>query len=416
MPTPLAALAGFATGKILDNLAADKQQSNYEKNQASQQQFTREMAVESTPLAVLGMRKAGLNPATMSSPMSPVSAPSVSHGAAIPTDISPLATLAGLEIQKEVADAQVDKLNAETQHQRIINIRENTADDDFNQALIDKLKDNKALFQSLGYSTERIDKDIAKLEESPTNLGTFVANMSAIESTTNSVTSFVDKVTKMVELAVKGRQLFDKDLLDSMAKMESRESLLVARKIATEIAQKYYLTQSGDQAKENIQNLAKERQKMDAEITNLGASSKHLEAVANKVSNEDVNTLISNGELGKALIAEGTQGINSFMHGVGQGAGFVGGARLFGLTPSNMTPTSLGKMAVPVSVGKTALAKTSGKVAGKLNQVDAKIYSQLVNYYGKKNANHYLNGYLNSNHKSFNAYLDAMQKAAKKKK
>ena len=203
MGTPLAALAGFAAGKLFDNLAAEKQQSNYEQNQASQQQFTRDMAVDATPLAVMGMRKAGLNPAVMSAPMQPVSAPSVSHGAAIPTDISPLATLAGLEIQKEIADAQVDKLNAETQHQRIINIRENTADDDFNQALIDKLKDNKALFQSLGYSTEQIDKDIAKLEDSPTNLGTFVANMSAIENTTNSVTSFVDKVTKMVELAVK---------------------------------------------------------------------------------------------------------------------------------------------------------------------------------------------------------------------
>lgn len=416
MSTPLAALAGFGVGKILDNLAAEKQQSNYEKNQASQQQFTREMAVESTPLAVLGMRKAGLNPATMSSPMSPVSAPSVSHGAAIPTDISSLANLASLEIQKEVADAQVDKLNAETQHQRIINIRENTADDDFNQALIDKLKDNKALFQSLGYSTEQIDKDIAKLEENPTNLGTFVANMSAIESTTNSVTSFVDKVTKMVELAVKERQLFDRDSLDSMAKMESRESTLVARKIGTEIAQKYYLTQSGDQAKENIQNLIKERQKVDAEIDNLGSSSKHLSALANKIGNEDVNTLISNGELGKALIAEGTQGLNSFMHGVGQGAGFVGGARLFGLTPSNMTPTSLGKMALPQSVGKTTLAKTGGKVADKLSKVDKKVYSDLVNYYGKKNANNYLNGYLKSNYKSFNSYLDALQKAAKKKK
>ena len=416
MPTPLAALAGFAAGKLFDNLAAEKQQSNYERNQSSQQAFTRDMAVDATPLAVMGMRKAGLNPAVMSAPMQPVSAPSVSHGAAIPTDITPLATLAGLEIQKEIADAQVDKLNAETQHQRIINIRENTADDDFNQALIDKLKDNKALFQSLGYSTEQIDKDIAKLEDSPTNLGTFVANMSAIENTTNSVTSFVDKVTKMVELAVKSRQLFDKDLLDSMSKMESRESTLVARKIGTEIAQKYYLTKSGDQAKENIENLKKERDKVDAEITNLGSSSKHLEALANKVSNEDVNTLISNGELGKALIAEGTKGAESFMHGVGQGTGFIAGARLMGFTPSNMTPTALGNMAMPAQVGKTALAKTSGKVADKLSKVDKKTYADLMRYYGERNARKYLNGYLNSNHKTFNAYLDAMQKAAKKKK
>ena len=414
MPTPLAALAGLAAGKLFDNLAAEKQQSNYEQNQASQQAFTRNMAVDATPLAVVGMRKAGLNPAVMSAPMQPVSAPSVSHGAAIPTDITPLATLAGLEIQKEIADAQVDKLNAETQHQRIINIRENTADDDFNQALIDKLKDNKALFQSLGYSTEQIDKDIAKLEDSPTNLGTFVANMSAIENTTNSVTSFVDKVTKMVELAVKSRQLFDKDLLDSMSKMESRESTLVARKIGTEIAQKYYLTKSGDQAKENIENLKKERDKVDAEITNLGSSSKHLEALANKVSNEDVNTLISNGELGKALTAEGTSVANSFAKGFGQGSGALLAARLGGFSPGNMS--DLAKMAMPQAIGKTTLAKTGGKVADKLSKVDKKTYSDLMRYYGERNARHYLNGYLNSNHKSFNAYLDAMQKAAKKKK
>lgn len=416
MPTPLAALAGFGVGKILDNLAAERQQSNYEKNQASQQQFTREMAVDSTPLAVLGMRKAGLNPATMSAPMQAVSAPSVGHGAAIPTDISSLANLASLEIQKEVADAQVDKLNAETQHQRIINMRENTADEDFNQAVIDKLKENRLLFQSLGYSTEQIDKDIAKLEENPTNLGTFVANMSAMESTTNSVITFVDKVAKMVELAVKERQLFDKDLLDSMSKMESRESLLVAKKIATEIAQRYYLTQSGNQAKENIENLKKMREEIDAQIANLGASSNHLNALANKVSNEDVNTLIANGELAKAVTAEMTGATESFFKGLGQGSGVIMGARLFGLTPSNMTPTSLGKMAMPAQVGKTTLAKTGGKVADKLSKVDSKTYSDLVKYYGKENANRYLNGYLNSKYGSFNAYLDAMQKMAKKKK
>lgn len=414
MPTPLAALAGFAAGKLFDNLAVEKQQSNYEQNQASQQQFTRGMAMDATPLAVMGMRKAGLNPAVMSAPMQPVSAPSVSHGAAIPTDVSPLATLAGLEIQKSVADAEIEKMRAETQHQNIINNRESTADDDFNQALIDKMKENKAIYQSLGYSVEKIESDIKRLEENPANLGTFVANMSAMESTTNSVTSFVDKVVKLVEYEIKSRQLFSEELLDSMAKMESRESLLVARKIGTEIAQKYYLTQSGNQARENIENLKKMRDEIDAQIVNLGASSKHLEALANKVANEDVNTLIANGELAKAVTAEMTGLTQSFTKGFGQGSGAMLAARLGGFNPSDVT--TLGKMALPQSVGKTALSKTSGKVANQLSKVDSKVYSDMVRYYGKKNANHYLNGYLKSNYKSFSAYLDAMQKKAKKKK
>lgn len=59
MPTPLAMLAGFGIGKALDYLATEKQQDNYEQNQRNQQQFTRQMAVDATPLAALGMKKRG---------------------------------------------------------------------------------------------------------------------------------------------------------------------------------------------------------------------------------------------------------------------------------------------------------------------------------------------------------------------
>lgn len=70
---------------------------------------------------------------------------------------------------------------------------------------------------------------------------------------------------------------------------------------------------------------------------------------------------------------------------------------------------------MPQAVGKTTLAKTGSKVADKLSNVDKRVYGDLMRYYGERNARHYLNGYLKSNYKTFNSYLDAMQKAAKKK-
>lgn len=259
----------------------------------------------------------------MSAPMSPVSAPSVSHGAAIPTDTTPLVALANLEIQKEVAMAQIDNINAETQHQRIINNREITADDDFSQAVIDRLEENKRILSEAGLDASLLQSDIDRLKENPANLGTFTANMAAIESTSKSMEQFLVKLTNVVQILVQNKLIKNEDAINEMSKKDSRESVLLARKIGTELAQKYYLTAETDKAKEEIQNLEKERQKIDSEIDNLGSSSAHLRALANKVSNEDVNTLIANGEIKKALTAETTAGVNSFAKGFGQGAGLL---------------------------------------------------------------------------------------------
>ena len=310
MPTPLEMLAGFGIGKMLDYAATEKQQANYEQNQKAQQQFTRQMAVDATPLAALGMKKAGLNPATMSAPISPVSAPSVSHGAAIPTDVTPLVSLANLEIQKEVAIAQIDNINAETQHQRIINNREIMADDDFSQAIVDRLEENKRILSEAGVDVSLLQNDIDRLKENPVNLGTFTANMAAIESSTKTMDAFLNKLQDVVQFLVQSKLIKNEGAISEMSKKESRESVLLARKIGTELAQKYYLAAETAKAKEEINNLHKEQQKIDAEIDNLGSSSAHLRALANKVSNEDVNTLIANGEIGKALTAEGTTAPN----------------------------------------------------------------------------------------------------------
>ena len=413
MPTPLEMLAGFGIGKMLDYAATEKQQANYEQNQKAQQQFTRQMAVDATPLAALGMKKAGLNPATMSAPISPVSAPSVSHGAAIPTDVTPLVSLANLEIQKEVAIAQIDNINAETQHQRIINNREIMADDDFSQAIVDRLEENKRILSEAGVDVSLLQNDIDRLKENPVNLGTFTANMAAIESSTKTMDAFLNKLQDVVQFLVQSKLIKNEGAISEMSKKESRESVLLARKIGTELAQKYYLAAETAKAKEEINNLHKEQQKIDAEIDNLGSSSAHLRALANKVSNEDVNTLIANGEIGKALTAEGTTALNSAAKGFGQGLGAVAALRLGGV--KGLSASSLGKMAMPQAAGKTTLAKTSGKVADKLSNVDKKVYGDLMRYYGERNARSYLNGYLKSNYKTFNSYLDAMRKAAKRK-
>ena len=287
------------------------------------------------------------------------------------------------------------------------------SDDDFSQAILDRLEENKKILMDAGFDASLLQSDIDRLRENPANLGTFTANMAAIESSSKTVEGFLNKLQNVVQILVQKKLIKNEDAINEMSKRDSRESVLLARKIGTEIAQKYYLTAETSKAKEEIQNLEKERQKIDAEIDNLGSSSAHLRALANKVSNEDVNTLIANGEIAKAVTAEMTGATESFFKGLGQGSGAVVAARLGGFTPKGVT--SLGKMAMPESVGKTVLAKT-GKVADKLSNVDKKVYGDLMRYYGERNARHWLNGYLRSNYKTFNSYLDAMQKAAKRKK
>ena len=355
----LSALASLGSQSMLQDkqiLADSGHQAAdyYNQKHLAQQQVTHQrelmdysnklqlLAARDMPTAIAqGMRDAGLNPQALNS--SQMSVGSMPSGSAAAGHSSPVSSPLGMA---SLADnmlkmAEVRSLEAQTNHQEIINRREETADTDYSEAIADNLSSTIDIYKSYGLDTSKLEDDLERLQENPTNLGNYVANMRAIEASTSSVSGFADKIANLLKMAIDDRKLRDSEIVDDVAKLDSRQSQLYLHDMALKMAQSYYFTQSGDEAKEAIKNLAKEREKIDGEISLMQKHGELTEAQADKIRNSDVNTLIANGDYSAALRAEGVELVGQAAHGAGFGFGMAAGSRVGGLP---FAGTGLGRL------------------------------------------------------------------------
>lgn len=392
----LSALASLGSQSMLQDkqiLADSGHQAAdyYNQKHLAQQQVTHQrelmdysnklqlLAARDMPTAIAqGVRDAGLNPQALSpSQMSVGSMPSGSAAAGHSSPVSSPLGMASLA-DNMLKMAEVRSLEAQTNHQEIINRREETADTDYSEAIADNLSSTIDIYKSYGLDTSKLEDDLKRLQENPTNLGNYVANMRAIESSTSSVSGFADKIANLLKMAIDDRKLRDSEIVDDVAKLDSRQSQLYLHDMALKMAQSYYFTQSGDEAKEAIKNLAKEREKIDGEISLMQKHGELTEAQADKIRNSDVNTLIANGDYSAALRAEGVELVGQAAHGAGFGFGMAAGSRVGGLP---FAGTGLGRLSEGAAKAAT---KTASKKAVTLSKEEFKNLSSKV--FGKYGA------------------------------
>lgn len=328
------------------------QQQNYNlQNMEQEFQYGQEMQRLNAINTAQSLKSAGISTALMtdgkfSSPANPAAQASLGHAnAPSPTEVANLALL----------DSQRRKLDAESQHQEIINAREVDADNAFIQAALDNLAGTKAIFENRGWDTTAIDRSINNLEEVGGSLGTWVGNMRAIEASVASMEGFLKKLESAYNQEVTAYKLANGSSQEE-AQKPTLERQLTERRIALERAQAYYMTQSGDEAKKNIERIGEEIQKFHAEIEHLRYANKLTDAQAKSLANQDVNTLVKEGHYGEAgraiLVGGASSAVNSagasFGDAVGSAAGAVvtGGVSipaslknaLKGIKPKNLSP------------------------------------------------------------------------------
>lgn len=147
-----ASAAGSYVNYKMQESLMDKSNEQYNENSKLAYLRQRRMAEDSTPLAVMGMREAGLNPSSLSEPMAAGSVSSVPYGN---TPQAPSVSVA----QDALLAAQVDNVNAQTEKTRVEtqNLEDENATADVNlrrhfQSLLDDPNisaDDRKFYQSI---------------------------------------------------------------------------------------------------------------------------------------------------------------------------------------------------------------------------------------------------------------------------
>lgn len=332
--------------ELNQNAAKQQQRWTIENQQRAMEQQTALMRV-ATPLAVQGMRDAGINPQSMKQAVTAPSTPTAPQGA----KPEPANVAQSLAVGQMVANTRL--ANAEAEGKEIQNDRERETDSTIKDAYLKKLAERIDYYNSKGIDTSGLEEDYARAQASETfNLGTIAANLSAIEAESRTL----DQFTKILENTLKNIGL-DK-LVDTHSTIEAD---LLESKYALQMAQAGYYNSASAEAQKNIEQIDHRLEEIDENVNKLKSEGKLSEAQANKIINSDVNTLLENGDVRKAVRAELVNGVDSFAHGAGQTFGLAAGLKMRGLSSVGAGVSRLSGLAG--SSARELLTKRIGKDA-----------------------------------------------------
>ena len=147
--------------ELNQNAAKQQQRWTIENQQRAMEQQTALMRV-ATPLAVQGMRDAGINPQSMKQAASSPSTPSAPQGARV----EPANVAESLAVGQMVANTRLT--NAEAEGKEIENARENETDSTIKDAYLKKLAERIDYYNSKGMDTSGLEEDYARAQASET--------------------------------------------------------------------------------------------------------------------------------------------------------------------------------------------------------------------------------------------------------
>lgn len=321
--------------ELNQNAAKQQQRWTVENQQRAMEQQTALMRV-STPLAVQGMRDAGINPQAMKQAANVPSTPTAPQGA----KPEPANVAQSLAVAQMIANTRLT--NAEAENKEIENSRENEADDVAKDAYLKQLAERIKIYNSKGIDTSGLQAEYDKIASSPSlNLGTFKANLAAIEAETKTLESFTNKLDNLVKAAG----------LDKIINTHSAiEADLLESKLSLQLAQAHYFMTSSAESQARITEIQHRLVEIDEHVNKMKKEGRLTDAQADNITNSDVATLLDNGEFKKAITAELVTGANSFAKGAGQGLGAVAGLKMGGLSKLGLGGASVG----------SAMSRTAG--------------------------------------------------------
>lgn len=354
--------------ELNQNAAKQQQRWTVENQQRAMEQQSALMRV-ATPLAVQGMRDAGINPQSMKQAANVPSTPTAPQGA----KPEPANVAESLAVGQMIANTRL--LNAEAENKEIINSRENEADQVSKDAYLKQLMERIKIYDSKGIDTSGLQAEYDRIADSSSfNLGTFKANLQAMEMETKTLEAFTNKLDNLVKNAG----------LDKILNTHSAiEADLLESKLALQLAQSHYFMTSSAESQARIEEIGHKITEIDEHVTQMEKQGKLTDAQANNIINSDVATLLDNGEFKKAITAELVTGANSFAKGAGQGLGAVAGLKMGGLSKLGFAGSAMSRTA-----GADVTKRVMQVVESKIGRKNArKLYNVYKNDPNKRDLN-----------------------------
>lgn len=329
---------GRAGASILGTLAGGV--ADYYTSQANakqQQQWTRENMQQAlknqhelnrsaTSEAVQGLRDAGLSVAGARSPVAAAASPSGQSGAKIDkVDLAAsVANLHAIEQETQLKAAETELVKSQAQEQRIVNNRENTADDAARQTYIDNLEEAIQFNSEAGIPTDWLESRLAEAKSDPNfNLGTISGGLAAAWGRADGYRAYTDSLQAELDRSGVIQQLY---------KFEegSLEYQLTKKELALKGATLGLIEANTENARAELPNIKRQLQKLNQEISTLAAQGKLSNAQANAIRNSDPYTAFAEGRYGAGLAIAGGKMLEAVGSSAGTALGAVAGAKVGG--------------------------------------------------------------------------------------
>ena len=215
MAQELASLAGGVVNQAVDysfqKALNAENQAYYRANQQRNFQLSMLAQRQAPSNMVQGYKMAGLSPALASNGnfapagMSPAPLAS-SHVNA--SGVNPVDAVLSAK-QAHLLDAQAENVEANTESTEIQNTREHTADEQFVEAMKENLEDSIHIYNELGLDSSSLPAsyDAISSGEMKVNLGTFKANMQALELSSKSMDGYLQKLQNVTNQLIEVHKL-----------------------------------------------------------------------------------------------------------------------------------------------------------------------------------------------------------------
>lgn len=382
-------VGGVAAGvgqSVMNQQAARQQQQYTRENMEQAQRNQLQLMRLATPMAAQGVRDAGGSIANMNGPMSPNSAGGAPAGAAVaPVDAA--------NIMKSMTENRL--LNAQAEKQEIENNRLVEEDSVAKDAYLKQLKQQINLYRSSGLNepADNLQAQYDGISDGSVkfNVGTFAANLKAIEAHSRSLESFTNEIRSLLS------QVGTEKLLRTRPGIEAD---LTLQKLALDAAQAYYLNSSGAEAQQRLSEIEAHTKNLYQDINLKQSQGKLTDIQARQIKNQDINTLLEDGEIGAAVRAGLVSGGQSFVHGFGQGAGVVAAAKMGGL--AGLAGSASGGSLVTRNMLGTAAKRAANPIAK--SGIDRDTFEALSKRIGYDKALTLYNGYVADPHRKYGSY------------
>ena len=308
----------------MQSMFGDREQKNYEKNQAQNFKYSQEAQKNAAANTVEGLQKAGLSPALAAGmpQVAPMSQAPMQNKQAPQMDMASM-FVAGKQL--ELQDAEKANLEVQTEKQKILNNRMVSEDDQSKDSMLGVAQRLKDAYKKAGLDVKALDSMITYLEspDSPYDAGRFAADVKALDFEKTLSKNLAGDIDDALDVLISQKKISE-DIASDITSMSHSQRKLLARQVELAIKEMALLSaQASETSSRDAVNVSKlasmseERKKLQKEQDFIEQETKRSKANTDNIKNADFRTQYANGDYFGTARTLGLDGLHSLLNLLG---------------------------------------------------------------------------------------------------